>query len=77
MLARARERAGRVAKTIFTTGGLSDAQIKAIYALAEKMKVGVNLYGNTPAPDRSSFTWLVKGGFFTVRKFVKYLRTLS
>jgi hypothetical protein len=65
-----------VAKKIFTTGGLTDAQIKRIYALAEKMNAGISLYGNTPAPDRSSFTWLVQGGVVSVWKVMKHLKTL-
>lgn len=65
-----------MSKKILTTGHLTDAQIKLIYATAEKLKVGVSLYGNTPAPDRSSFAWLAQGGFFRVRQFRKSLGSL-
>lgn len=65
-----------MSKKIVTTGHLTDAQIRLIYATAEKFKVGVSLFGNTPAPDRSSFTWLTSGGVFRVRQFKKFLRSL-
>lgn len=62
---------------IHTTGPLTDAQIAAIYATAEKLGVGVGLWQDTPAPDRSSFKWAVHGGFFAARKMVQYLKTLG
>lgn len=45
----------RMGRRIYTTGPLTDAQIKAIYATAEKLKVGVGLWQDTPGPNRSSF----------------------
>lgn len=62
---------------IHTTGPLTDAQIAAIYATARKLGVGVNLWQNTPAPDRSAFQWAVHGGFFATRQMLKYLKSLG
>jgi hypothetical protein len=64
-------------RRIFTTGPLTDAQIKAIYATAEKLKVGVGLWQDTPGPNRSSFKWAVEGGMLASRKMLKYLRSLG
>lgn len=64
-------------RRIFTTGPLTDEQIKAIYDTAAKLKVDVGLWQNTPAPDRSSFQWAAHGGMLATRKMVQYLRSLK
>jgi hypothetical protein len=66
-----------MSRRIFTTGPLTDAQIKGIYAVAEKLKVGVGLWQDTPGPSRSSFRWAVEGSILRVGKMVKYLRSLG
>lgn len=64
-------------RRIFTTGPLTDAQIKAIYATAAKLKVDVGLWQDAIGPNRSSFKWAVEGGFFASRKMLEYLRSLG
>ncbi len=64
-------------RRFYTTGRLTDAQIALIYATAERLKIGVVLWQNTPAPDRSSFKWAVEGGVFAVWKFLKFLAALG
>jgi hypothetical protein len=66
-----------MAQKIYTTGPLTDAQIKLIYSTADEMDVTVGLWQNTPAPDRSSFQWSVVGGMLATGKFVKFLAELS
>lgn len=55
---------------------LTDAQIAAVYALAEKFKVGISLYGNTPSPTRDSFTWMIEGGIIRTFRFVRHLKAM-
>lgn len=66
-----------MARTIYTTGGLTDEQIAGLYVLAEEFGVGIRLWGNTPGPNRESFTWAVEGGFFQVRRFMPNLKALG
>ncbi|MEU7553151.1 hypothetical protein AB0B01_12515 [Streptomyces sp. NPDC044571] len=66
-----------MARTIYTTGGLTDEQIDGLYALAEEFGVGICLWGNTPGPNRESFTWAVTGGFLQVRRFMPNLKALK
>lgn len=64
-------------RRIFTTGPLTDAQIKAIYDKAAQLKVDVGLWQDAIGPGRSSFKWAVHGGLFAGRKMVQFLRSLT
>lgn len=64
-------------RRIFTTGPLTDAQIKAIYAMAAKLKVDVGLWQDAIGPGRSSFKWAVHGGLIAGQKMVRYLQSLK
>jgi len=66
-----------MARTIHTTGPLTNEQITGLYALAEEFGVGICLWGNTPGPNRQSFTWAVEGDFFQVRRFMPNLKALG
>jgi hypothetical protein len=67
-----------MARTIWTLNrSLTDAQITAMYALAEKLKVGICLYGNTPSPTRDSFTWYIRGSILRVARFKREVDALT
>ncbi|MGW1761078.1 hypothetical protein [Streptomyces mirabilis] len=55
---------------------LTNAQIAAVSALAEKFKVGFSLYGNTPSPRRDSFTWMIEGGILRGVRFTRHLKAM-
>ncbi|MFD8216844.1 hypothetical protein ACFV2U_24620 [Streptomyces sp. NPDC059697] len=55
---------------------LRNAQIAAVYALAEKFRVGTSLYGNTPSPTHDSFTWMIEGGILRVVRFTRHLKAM-
>ncbi|GGI07898.1 hypothetical protein [Egicoccus halophilus] len=42
---------------LFTMSKLTDGQVAALYALAEKCKVGIVLWQDTPSPVRAPSTW--------------------
>jgi hypothetical protein len=51
-----------MARVIWTLNrSLTNEQITAMYALADKCRVSIMLWGNTPSPARDAFTWSVKG----------------
>jgi hypothetical protein len=66
-----------MARVIHTTGYLTNEQITSLYELAEKMDVGLQLWQDTPAPDRSSFQWAVTGSYLKVRRFMPHLKALG
>ncbi|GGT30375.1 hypothetical protein GCM10010286_64410 [Streptomyces toxytricini] len=43
-----------MARTVYTTGQLTDEQIDGLYALAKECGVGIYLWGNTPGPPIAS-----------------------
>ncbi|MFF1604428.1 hypothetical protein ACFVYV_44735 [Streptomyces mirabilis] len=55
---------------------LTNAQIAAVYGLAEKFGPGISLYGNTPSPTRDSFTWMIEGGILRVVRFTRHLKAM-
>ncbi|MFD7757874.1 hypothetical protein [Streptomyces sp. NPDC059757] len=66
-----------MARRIFTLNrSLTDEQITAMYALAEKLKVDICLWGNTPSPARDSFTWSVVGNVFRRARFMRHLKAM-
>jgi hypothetical protein len=56
---------------------LTDAQIGAMYEFAEKLKIGISLYGNTPSPARDSFTWQINGSILRVIQFTRHIDALT
>lgn len=63
-------------RRIHLSGHLSNEQIKAIYDFAAKVGVAIRPWNEGPAADRSTFKWAAQGGYFAVRKIMKFLRTL-
>ena len=61
---------------LFSMDKLTAEQVTALYALAEKFKVGINLWQNSPSPMRDSSTWAVSGGFLRVVRFLRHLRAM-
>lgn len=57
-------------------GPLTDGQIAALYDLAEKAKVGIVLWQDTPSPSKAASTWAIEGGALRVWKFVREARRL-
>ncbi|MGA4801638.1 hypothetical protein [Streptomyces lavendulocolor] len=55
---------------------LTNERTTAVYELAEKFKLGICLYGNTPSLNRDSFTWLIEGGILRVRQFKRALKAM-
>lgn len=55
---------------------LTDAQITAMYAIAEKVKVSIMLWQNTPSPARDAFRWSVRGNIFRIWKYKRELEAL-
>ncbi|MFF3584345.1 hypothetical protein [Streptomyces mirabilis] len=45
-------------------------------ALAEKFKVGISLYGNTPSPTRDAFTWMIEGGILRGVRFTRHVKAM-
>jgi hypothetical protein len=45
-----------------TCRALSDTEIDALYRLADKMKVGIVLWQDTPVPSKSASIWAARAG---------------
>lgn len=65
-----------MARIISRTGGLTNEQIAAVCALAEKFKVGISLYGDTPSPRRDSFACMVEGSVLRIVRFMPPLKAI-
>jgi hypothetical protein len=62
---------------IFTTGPITNAQIKAIYEHAAKLGVSIAPWQDHLGPNRSWFKWSVEGGWIRGAKMIKYLKTFK
>lgn len=60
---------------IFKIGrALTNTEIDSVYALADKHKVGICLWQNTPSPSRAASTWGARGKMRRVIGFLWHLR---
>lgn len=63
-------------RRIFFSGRITNDQIKAIYAAAEKIGVTVAPWQDHLGTDRAWFKWAISGGPLAVRRMIKFLKTL-
>ncbi|MFC8640070.1 hypothetical protein ACFUC2_04840 [[Kitasatospora] papulosa] len=56
---------------------LTNAQITALYDMAEEAGVGLGLYGDTPSPARDSFRWQITGGPIQIRRFKRRMEGMD
>jgi hypothetical protein len=61
---------------LFKMGRLTDEQVAVLYALAEKCKVSIQLWQDSPSPVRESSTWAASGGLPRVIRFFRRLRSM-
>lgn len=52
-------------------GPMTNAQIEAVYALAEQCKVGICLWQNTPSPSVAASRWGIYGSLLGLRRFMR------
>lgn len=64
-------------RRIFTSGFLTNEQIKSVYDHAAKLGVQVRPWNEGPAFDRSTFKWAAQGGILAVAKMIRFLRSLG
>ena len=62
---------------IFTSGPLTNDQIRAAYDRAAELKVWIRPWDEGRAVDGSTFKWGVQGGVFAVRKMLEFLRSMD
>ena len=57
-------------------GPLTNEQIATVYALAERIGVGIYLHGSS-TPRDAVFTWNTSGGLIRILRFFRALRKLG
>jgi hypothetical protein len=54
-------------------GPISSDQLAQVYALADKLGVGIYLHGNS-APSQAVFTWNTGGNLTNIIRFIRALK---